>query len=176
MARYQYKREALTQDEATRLANACEDGRERLVIWTMLDTGMRLGEFLGLTRNSIDWQVHRLTVYGKSGPYGSSSKKRVLPMTTRVQTLLEAFFAINDAVGMSRRTVARVVDRVANKAHISRRVTPHVLRHTFSITALQKGISTRALQDLLGHDHLATTEIYLNISPEQVHAEFHAKW
>jgi integrase/recombinase XerD len=47
---------------------------------------------------------------------------------------------------------------------IRRPVTPHVLRHTFSVTAIQKGISLPALQRLLGHDRLTTTEIYLTIS------------
>jgi site-specific recombinase XerD len=47
------------------------------------------------------------------------------------------------------------------------RKSPHVLRHTFSVTAVQKGISLPALQRLLGHDHLATTEIYLNLSPDR---------
>ena len=59
---------------------------------------------------------------------------------------------------------------------ISRPVSPHVLRHTFSVTAVQKGISLPALQRLLGHDHLTTTEIYLNLSPEAVLDEFQAKW
>jgi integrase/recombinase XerD len=65
---------------------------------------------------------------------------------------------------------------VANRAAISRPVSPHVLRHTFSVTAIQKGISLPALQRMLGHDHLATTEIYLNFSPEEVLREFHDKW
>jgi integrase/recombinase XerD len=69
-----------------------------------------------------------------------------------------------------------LVKRVANRARISRPVTPHVLRHTFAVTAVQKGISLPALQRLLGHDHLATTEIYLNLSPEEVVREFREKW
>ncbi len=69
-----------------------------------------------------------------------------------------------------------MVKRVANRARISRPVTPHVLRHTYSVTVIQKGISLPALQRLLGHDHLSTTQIYLNISPEEVLREFHAKW
>jgi integrase/recombinase XerD len=68
------------------------------------------------------------------------------------------------------------VTRVLNRARIRRPVTPHVLRHTFSVTAIQKGISLPALQRLLGHDRLTTTEIYLNLSPEDVIREFRAKW
>jgi integrase/recombinase XerD len=69
-----------------------------------------------------------------------------------------------------------LVKRVANRARISRPVTPHVLRHTFAVTAVQKGISLPALQRLLGHDHLATTEIYLNLSPEEVVRKFREQW
>ena len=51
-----------------------------------------------------------------------------------------------------------------------------MLRHTFSVTAIQKGISLPALQRLLGRDRLTTTEIYLNLSPEDVIREFQQKW
>jgi len=64
---YQYKREPLTNDQATRLANACTTPAERLVIWTLLDTGLRLRELEGLTRQTIDWQGQRLRVHGKGG-------------------------------------------------------------------------------------------------------------
>ena len=65
---------------------------------------------------------------------------------------------------------------VLNRARIRRPVTPHVLCHTFAVTAIQKGISLPALQRLLGHDRLTTTEIYLNLSPEEVVREFREKW
>jgi integrase/recombinase XerD len=90
--------------------------------------------------------------------------------------LLEGYFALHDILGMAPHTIQVLVKRVANRAHIRRPVTPHVLRHTFSVTAIQKGISLPALQRLLGHDHLATTEIYLNLSPEEVVREFREKW
>ncbi len=64
---YQYKREPLMQEEATRLANACESFEERLIIWTLLDTGLRVGELAKLSRDNIDWQGHRITIYGKGG-------------------------------------------------------------------------------------------------------------
>ena len=57
---------------------------------------------------------------------------------------------------------------VLHYACIGRPMTPPVRHHTFSVTAIQKGISLPALQRLLGHDRLGTTEIYLNLSPEEV--------
>src|SRR5262245_12975017 len=106
MGRYQYKREPLSADDANRLANACTMHVERLVIWTFLDTGMRVSELAGLRRSQIDWQSHRMTIYGKGGPFGTQSKRRVLPLSPRVQALLESHFAVHETLGMSVRRVA----------------------------------------------------------------------
>lgn len=173
---YQYKREPLTQDEANRLANACKTHEEKLIVWVLLDTGLRVAEFSGLKRDNIDWQGHRIMVYGKGGPYGKKTKRRVIPLTQRTQALLEGHFALHETLGIGVRTIQRIIKKVANRAHISRDVTPHVLRHTFSVTAVQKGISLPSLQRILGHDHLSTTQIYLNLSPEDVVREFNEKW
>jgi integrase/recombinase XerD len=173
---YQYKREPLTPDEATRLANAATTHQEKLIVWTLLDTGLRVSELAYLSKNNIDWQNHRLTIYGKGGPYGSTSKRRILELSTRTRPLIEHHFAIHDTFGMTARTIQRVLTTVANRARITRRVSPHVLRHTFAVTAIQKGISLPALQRLLGHDRLTTTEIYVNLSPEDVLREFREKW
>jgi integrase/recombinase XerD len=124
----------------------------------------------------MDWQSHRLMIYGKGGPYGTKSKRRIIPLTDRVRPLLENHFAIHDTIGMTPRTIQRMLKRVANRARIKRTVTPHVLRHTFAVAAVQKGIFLPALQRLLGHDRLTTTEIYLNLSPEDVIREFKEKW
>jgi integrase/recombinase XerD len=144
---YQFKREPLTADEANRLANACQTHEEKLVVWTLLDTGLRVAELAYLTRDHLDWQNHRLMVYGKGGPYGSQTKRRMIPLSSRVQPLLEGHFALYDTFGMVPRTIQRLVKRVANRAHIRRPVTPHVLRHTFSITAMQKGISLEVMRE-----------------------------
>ena len=85
---YQYKREPLTPDEANRLANACQTHEEKLVVWTFLDTGLRVSELASLTKNNLDWQNHRLMIYGKGGPYGARSKRRLIPLSPRVQPLM----------------------------------------------------------------------------------------
>ena len=173
---YQYKREPLNYDEVDRLINACDTFREKFVIWTLLDTGLRLSELADLKKDNIQWQEKRLVIYGKGGPYGKKTKRRVIPMTERVRRLVEYHFAENNGIGVTKRTVARIIKIVADKAGISKPVSPHVLRHTFSVNCIRKGISTRALQTLLGHDRLTTTEIYLNLSPEDAIREFLNKW
>jgi integrase/recombinase XerD len=86
---YQFKREPLTQDEATRLANACVNHVEKVIVWTLLDTGLRVSELATLTKENLDWQLHRLMIYGKGGPYGTQSKRRIIPLSSRVQPLIE---------------------------------------------------------------------------------------
>jgi len=173
---YQYKREPLLPDEINRLANACKTADERICVWTLLDTGLRVSEFTGLTRDNIDWQGQRLIIHGKGGPFGTKGKRRVVPMTDRIRPLLEHYFALNESMHLKDRTVQRLVKRIANRAHISKNITPHVLRHTFAVTTVQKGVSLPALQKILGHDRLTTTEIYLNLSPEEALREFQEKW
>jgi len=88
MATYQYKREPLTNANADRLANACSSGIEKVVISTLLDTGLRVSELAGLTKESILWQDRRLLVYGKGGPFGKKTKRRIVPLTERAFTVL----------------------------------------------------------------------------------------
>ena len=91
---YQFKREPLTMDEANRLASVCTTHEEKLIVWTLLDTGLRVAELAKLTKDNLDWQGHRLMVYGKGGPYGTRSKRRVIPLTAGVQPLLEGHAAL----------------------------------------------------------------------------------
>jgi len=71
-------------------------------------------------------------------------------MRERVRRLIEYHFAENNDTGTSKRTVERIVKKLADKAGISKPVSPHVSRHTFAVNCIKKGISTRALQTLLG--------------------------
>src|SRR4029450_7373567 len=105
--RYQYKGEPLTQDEANRLANACQTHEEKLVIWTLLDTGLRVAELANLTKDNPDWQNHRLMIYGKGGPYGKLSRRRVIPLSPRVQAILEGHLGLHDSLQIGGRTIQR---------------------------------------------------------------------
>ena len=103
---YQYKREPLNDDEVNSITNACDTFREKFVVWTLLDTGLRLSEFADLKKDNIQWQERRLVIYGKGGPYGKKTKRRIIPMTERARKLMEYPFAENNTVGITKRTVA----------------------------------------------------------------------
>lgn len=173
---YQYVREPLTAEEADKLANACESAEEKLVVWTLLDTGLRVSELCALRPQNIAWQSRELRVRGKGGPHGKSSKQRAVPMSPRIRALLEPYFAYKNEWFIGERQVQKLVKKIADRARLTREVTPHVLRHTFATLALQKGISLAAVKKILGHDRLSTTAIYLNLTDHHVVEEFEAKW
>jgi integrase/recombinase XerD len=173
---YQYVREPLTAEEADRLANACETPTEQLIVWTLLDTGLRVSELCALTTKDVLWQQRQLRVRGKGGPYGQKSKVRVVPMSRRVRALLEHHFALHKEFPGRTRRAQGLVKEVANRAGLTKDVTPHVLRHTFAATAQQKGISLATVQKILGHDRLRTTAIYLNFTDTHLQEEFERKW
>ncbi len=66
----------------------CETPTEWLVGWTLLDTGLRVGDFCDLTPKNVLWQQRQLRFKGKGGPYGKKTKVRVVPMSSRVQAIL----------------------------------------------------------------------------------------
>ena len=163
-------------EEADRLCQSCETMQDKLIIWTLLDTGLRVSELCSLSPKNIEWQQKALRITGKGGPHGKKSKKRVVPMSRRVQTLLEHYFAINERWPVGSRQAQKIVKQVANRAKLSHVVTPYILRHTCATLALQKNISLAAVQKILGHDRLMTTAIYLNFTDTHVCDEFMAKW
>ena len=75
MGTYQYKREPLSNEEADKLANVAESFQEKLVIFTLLDTGLRVAEFSGLKKDNIQWQERRLVIFGKGGIYGKKVRR-----------------------------------------------------------------------------------------------------
>jgi len=151
---YQFVREPLGREEADRLVNACRSFREKLVVWTLLDTGLRVGELCRLRREDVQWQEDRLVVWGKGGRYGRRGKRRIVPLTARIKRLLEMHFITANRMALMVRTAQRIVKRVADRAIILRPVSPHVLRHTFAVNCVQRGLSTASLKRILGHDRL----------------------
>ena len=173
---YQYVREPLLPEEADKLSNACQDLEEKLIVWTLLDTGLRISELCNLTSDNILWQQKAIRINGKGGIYGKLTKKRVVPVSKRVFELFQHYFALKNQWFCKKRAAQLLVKRVANKAQISKPVSPHVLRHTFATLALQKGLSLAALQKILGHDRLTTTQIYLNLTDPHIVEEYRRIW
>ncbi|MFC1512611.1 tyrosine-type recombinase/integrase [bacterium] len=163
---YQYKLDVLTDEEAISMVNACKTPTEKFIVFTILDTGLRVSELIGLKKKSIQWRKKRIVVHGKSGKFKSKTKIRIIPMTEKVNNLFYAWFALRDDISFGKRNVQLHVKKVAKRAGVNKKVTPHVLRHTFAVKCIKQGMSTQELKEILGHDHLETTEIYLTMKPE----------
>ena len=116
---YQYVRDPLTAEESDRLSNACETPTERLVAWTLLDTGLRVSELCALTSTNILWQQRQLRIKAKGGPRGQKTKVRVVPMSNRVRALLEHYFALEKTFPVKTRRAQDIVKAVANRAGIT---------------------------------------------------------
>lgn len=89
---------------------------------------------------------------------------------------LRAYFALHESFPVGIRQAQKIVQRVTNKDRIASEVSPHILRHSFATLFLQKGGSLAALKKILGHDRLATSEIYLNLTDKHVVDEYLEKW
>ncbi len=135
-----------------------------------------MSELCALPAKNVLWQQRQLRVKGKGGPDGKKSKVRVVPLSNRVRTRLEHHFALEKTFPVKTRRAQDVVNAVANRAGLTKLVSPHVLRHTFATTALQKGIGLPTVQKILGHDRLQTTAIYLNFTDVHIQDEFERKW
>src|SRR3977135_4342469 len=109
---YQYVREPLTAEEADRLANACETPTEQLIVWTLLDTGLRISELCDLTSKDVLWQQRQLRARGKGGPSGNKSMSRFSPIPRRVRALLEHHFALHKEFPVRARRAQGLVKQV----------------------------------------------------------------
>lgn len=177
--KHEHVRTPLVREEAINLCLGCRTLQERMLVWTLLDTGLRISEYCKLDPSMINWQGHYITIYGKNTSrhkltdgIANPKKKRLVPMTARVQAILTDHFTTDPNTRMSVRNANYIIKRIANRAKISRPCSPHVLRHTFAVNCLQRGVSLPALQQLLGHEDLETTAIYLNLSKDEAIREY----
>ncbi|MEG1603019.1 MAG: tyrosine recombinase XerC [Cloacibacillus sp.] len=149
--------------------------RDRLILETLYGTGIRISELIGLNWDMIELETRTLRVMGKG------DKERMVPMGFPLKALLEewrditctdeaapVFCAGKNGVGrLTVRTVDRIVMRAAKRAGLFG-VTPHVLRHSCATHMLENGAPLRIVQELLGHDSIASTQRYLTITTDQV--------
>jgi site-specific recombinase XerD len=138
------------------------EGEKAAIIALLLSTGMRLSEVLSLRINDIDLKRRMIRVIGKGG------KERIVYMTSWCAEIVSKYVkgANNDRIfRVSARTVQRWVKELLG-------VSPHGIRHAFAVMYLARGGNVRALQKILGHSKLSTTEVYLDIARSLVEEDF----
>lgn len=169
--------------------------RDRAILELFFSTGLRLSELCSLSRD-LDLNKDEFSVRGKG------EKVRVVFLSDNardtIRTYLgkrtdmdEALFVRIEAtyrgpssvktkssLRLTPRSIERIVKHYAIKAGISKKVTPHILRHSFATDLLQNGADIRSVQMMLGHANIATTQIYTHITNKQlkdIHKKFHSK-
>lgn len=186
----------LTREEVARLLDAPDpDGRlfwrDRAILELLYATGIRVSELADLPLTSLDLDEGFLTVFGKG------AKERLVPVGAPAMRALERYLRgvrpgldrgkgrgkgrvfLNARGGpLSRVAVWSLVKTSARRAGIGRKVSPHTLRHTFATHLLEGGADLVAVQELLGHADIATTQIYTHVDREylrDVHRRYHPR-
>ena len=154
-----------------------EGRRDRMILEVFYATGMRLSELIGLNDVDVDISARLIKVKGKRDkqrliPFGDElMQDLLLYIKVRDETCLEgveAFFVRKNGKRMYPMQVYRLVRRNLSKVVALKKKSPHVLRHTFATAMLNGNAELRAVKELLGHENLATTEIYTHTTFEEL--------
>jgi len=163
-----------TREEVRRLLQAAVTEEEVLAVNLLVYTGMRVSELASLRCEDIDLESGLVRVLGKGG------RERVLVAPPHLLPLLRKRVEALGGAGplfpspidptrpVSYVTIERMLRRLAKRAGLRRRITPHMLRHYFATTMLQAGLDIREVQELLGHSSLSTTQVYTHVSRERL--------
>lgn len=165
----------LTFNETNRLLDmAREDRRDYAMLTILAYTGLRVNELCNLKISDIDFAEKVIRVQS-----GKGDKDRIVIMEDKTLEALREYIKIRIPVKdflftsqkktrISPAHVERLVRNYAVKCGITKKVTPHVLRHTFATTLLRNGADIRFIQQILGHSSLATTQIYTHVDDQSL--------
>jgi site-specific recombinase XerD len=164
--------------------------RDAAILELLFSTGLRISELCSLSIDDVDLTRDEFSVRGKGDKVrvvflSDSAKAAIRDYLTERKDMEDAMFiryGKKAHVGAEARVTPRVVQRLfkqyAAKAGITRKVTPHVIRHSFATDLLSNGADLRSVQALLGHAHIGTTQIYTHVTDAHlraVHKKFHTK-
>ncbi len=158
------------------------DGRRnRAIIETLYSCGLRVSELCSLTLNQLHPSEAFVIVHGKG------SKERLVPMSADAVEYICAYLRDDrptprpgheDVVflnrfgrGLSRVMIFKIIKQLTAMAGIDKNVSPHTLRHSFATHLLEGGANLRAIQQMLGHESIATTEVYLHVDTTRLRDE-----
>lgn len=183
----------LTYDEMLKILESPnlrrQDGiRDRAILELFYATGMRVSELARLKVEDLNLEAGFLKCVGKG------SKERIIPVGRKCKEALERYLArarIESAPGsqsflfpgqggggMRRETFWQIIRRYARRAGISKKISPHTLRHSFATHLLERGADLRVVQELLGHSDIATTQVYTHVDRDRlksVHEKYHPR-
>jgi site-specific recombinase XerD len=163
----------LSPEETARFLAAIPIFRYRVLLTTIYSAGLRLGEALALRARDIDSSRMLIRIF-----QGKGKKDRYVPLSPMVLELLREHWRREHLIDLlfpsardrsrllDHATVQKYVHKIAQRAGLSKRITPRTLRHSYATHLIEKGTSTRVVQVLLGHTNVHTTETYTHVSPQ----------
>jgi site-specific recombinase XerD len=183
----------ITENELERLlsgpnGNDLKNLRDKAILELFFSTGLRVSELASINRD-LDISKEEFSIRGKGEKVrvvflSESARNAVKEYLKKRDDMEEAMFVKitnnkkDTASRLTTRSIERIVKYYATKAGISKKVTPHVIRHFFATDLLSNGADIRSVQMMLGHANIATTQIYTHVTDKQlleVHKKFHSK-
>lgn len=167
--------------------------RDSAILETLFSTGLRVSELTGLNRDQINFERGEFMIRGKGGKdravfLSERAKKKIkeylAKRTDNAKPLFIHYSGTKEGLDegeymrLTPRSIQRIVSRYAKLAGITKKVTPHMLRHSFATDLLINGADIRSVQMMLGHSSITTTQIYTHITNKHlrdVHKSFHRK-
>ena len=147
--------------------------RSQVLLELIYGSGLRISECAGLRWNQLDWSQGTVRVRGKG------NKERIVPITQRCAEYLQKYrvggaFVFANAQGepLNVRTLRRDIHRLLRWMGWEGKASPHVLRHSFATHLLDNGADLVAVQEMLGHSSLSTTQVYTHVSAQRLRASY----
>jgi len=158
----------LSKEDILTMINKTKNIKHRLLIKLLYSSGLRVSEAIKIKKQDFDFKRNLIRI-----EQGKGKKDRYTLLAKNLRNDLLRFFCkhnIKDYLFCGRKdhltikSAQKIVDNAAKKARINRKVTPHMLRHSFATHLLENGVDIRYIQHLLGHSNLQTTQIYTKVS------------
>ena len=147
--------------------------RDKLILTLLYSSGLRVSELINLTIRNIDFDERTMRIRGKGDKdrivlFDTEAKKLILKYLDRRTKDRDYLIISQRGKPLSSRYIQQMIKKYGDKAGIEKKVTPHVLRHSFATHLLKNGVDIRVIQQLLGHSSLATTQIYTSVDMETI--------
>lgn len=172
---------AISVEEVEKLLNAPniekEEGlRDKAMLETMYSSGLRVSELLSLKLSQINFEKSIIQIVGKGnkerkvplGEYAADYLKKYIDLRKKHHTNCKNLFINRYGKPLSRQYFFLQIKKYADQVGIKESISPHTLRHCFATHMLENGADLRAVQEMLGHTNIATTQIYTNISTKRI--------
>jgi len=175
--------DVLSFDEIEKIISAIdlstpEGGRNKAMIETLYSCGLRVSELINLKRSCLYFEVGYIRITGKGDkerlvPIGDSAIKYIRVYLEKIRVHMPVIPGYEDVVFLNRRgrklsrvMIFLIIKDLAKKAFITKKISPHTFRHSFATHLVEGGADLRAVQEMLGHESITTTEIYTHLSRE----------